>query len=292
MSATDTATAPTHLVDLPDGRVLALDEHGDPGGPPVVLLPSAPGSRRFDPDPAATAASGCRLLVVDRPGYGRSSPPAPGVAPTVADLADDVVAALRALGTGPAGVVGWSAGGRVALALAARHPALVRAVALVGTPAPHDEVPWLTAERAATLGDLRADPVAGLAFLAEVFGVGPEGDERATDALAVCSADADLLAADPALTARLEAMLEEAARQGGTGSAVDVVAGEGQPYGYDPATVIAPLTVFCGTADPLAGPAAGRWFAATVGHGEVVEVAGTGHLLVVPEWPRILAAVA
>lgn len=108
-----------HRTVLPDGRTLALAGYGDPAGPPVALLPCAPGSRLLDPDPAATAAAGVRLLGVDRPGYGASDPLPPGAVPTAGGLADDV-AARTALGAGPGGVIGWSGGARVALAPAAR----------------------------------------------------------------------------------------------------------------------------------------------------------------------------
>lgn len=132
-----------HRLTLPDGRTLALDDYGTADGPVVLFLTAAPGSRRLDPDPAATAAAGVRLLVVDRPGYGDSTPLPAGPVPTVGGLADDVAAALDALGVERAGVVGWSAGGRIALALAARRPDLVRSLAVTGTPAPDEEVPWV-----------------------------------------------------------------------------------------------------------------------------------------------------
>src|SRR6476469_8188517 len=100
-----------HRVTLPDGRTLALAEYGRPDGPVVVFLPCAPGSRRLDPDPAATAGAGVRLIVVDRPGYGESTPLADGVASTLADRGDDVAAALSALEVAEASIVGWSNGG-------------------------------------------------------------------------------------------------------------------------------------------------------------------------------------
>jgi pimeloyl-ACP methyl ester carboxylesterase len=87
-----------------------------------------------------------RLLVVDRPGYGESTPLPAGTVPTMAGLADDVAAALGSLVVDAVGVVGWSAGGRFALALAATRPDLVRAVAPAATPAPDDEVPWIPDE--------------------------------------------------------------------------------------------------------------------------------------------------
>src|SRR4051794_15879907 len=100
-----------HTVTLDDGRTVAVDEHGNPDGPVVTLLHCCPGSRLLDPDPAATAAAGVRLLTIDRAGFGASSPVPAGTLPTFADRADDVAAALAALGVTETAVVGWSYGG-------------------------------------------------------------------------------------------------------------------------------------------------------------------------------------
>ncbi|QKW40650.1 alpha/beta hydrolase [Actinomadura sp. NAK00032] len=74
------------------------------------------------------ADAGYTILAVSRPGYGRT-PLATGTSP---DGFADVVAGLCAeLGLGPlAAVVGQSAGGPTAVALAARHPELVERLIL------------------------------------------------------------------------------------------------------------------------------------------------------------------
>lgn len=68
------------------------------------------------------------------------------------------------------GAVGWSAGGRIALALAARHPDLVRSAALAGTPAPDEEVPWVPDEYRAALDAL---PLAAWANVLAAVAVAP-----------------------------------------------------------------------------------------------------------------------
>src|SRR5690349_4801923 len=132
----------------------------------VVFCHCAPGAGMFDPDPELTHGSKVTLLSVDRPGYGRSDAIAPGDWATVASAADDIAAVLDAVGTGRVGVVGWSAGGRVALALAARHPGLVDRVVVAATPAPDEEVPWVDPEQRVELDRLAsvgaADAVAEL----------------------------------------------------------------------------------------------------------------------------------
>src|SRR5919108_3006765 len=121
----------------------------------VVFCHSAPGAGSFDPDPARTKASKTTLLSVDRPGYGRSDPVSSGCWSTVASAADDIAAVLDNLGAVQVGVAGWSAGGRVALALAARPPDLVDRVVVAATPAPDEEVPWVDPEQRVQLEQLR-----------------------------------------------------------------------------------------------------------------------------------------
>src|SRR5919197_6773466 len=77
----------------------------------VVLCHSAPGAGIFDPDPSETRARNVRLISVDRPGYGGSSPVARGKWATVASAADDLATVLDSLCVEKVGVVGWSAGG-------------------------------------------------------------------------------------------------------------------------------------------------------------------------------------
>src|SRR4029453_1404569 len=99
-----------HRIELKDGRTLAVGETGDPGsGRVIVFCHPAPGSRVLDPDPAATAAAGVRLITVDRPGSGESSPLAAGTVPAIPTFAGDIVAALDHLGVDEVWAAGWCA---------------------------------------------------------------------------------------------------------------------------------------------------------------------------------------
>src|SRR5262245_23933202 len=117
MTTPDTTTTPTRdeTLRLPDGRRLAWAEWGRPDGPPVLLLHSSPGSRLLDPDPAATAAAGVRLLTVDRPGFGGSEP---NPDPTFAGFAADLATLAAELDLRDLALMGWSGGGQYALAAA------------------------------------------------------------------------------------------------------------------------------------------------------------------------------
>lgn len=79
------------------------------------------------------AHHGMNVLALDLPGHHRSTG-----APlkTIGDMADRVVAVLDAAGVGNAAWVGHSMGSLIALDAAARHPARVSRIALVGTAYP------------------------------------------------------------------------------------------------------------------------------------------------------------
>lgn len=282
-----------HRIALPDGRTLAVRETGDPGGRPVVMLHPAPGSRLFDPGPAATAEARVRLIGVDRAGYGASSPLPEGTAPAIAGHADDTAAALAALGVDDVAAVGWSAGGRVALALAARHPRLVRSVAIVATPAPHEDVPWIPDEHLGMLDRLRDDPGRATSALTAVFAEMAEAPPAAAVGMVSAGpADEATLAADADGRVRLEAMVAESLAQGAVGMAADIVSYTVVPWGVDPAAVGARTTAFYGEADVMVPPAHGAWYAARVPGSELRSVPGAGHLVALTAWADILRAVA
>jgi pimeloyl-ACP methyl ester carboxylesterase len=113
-----------------DGRQLAYLEVGDPGGPLVFHNHGGPSSRleaRLFADTAAK--NGLRLLCVDRPGYGKSSPQQ---TLSYASWADDLTAITDVLGYDEFGVTGWSGGGPSALAAAAYiDPARLRHVTCI-----------------------------------------------------------------------------------------------------------------------------------------------------------------
>lgn len=112
------------------GRGLPSASFG--AGPPMVVLPgltarhTTPGAFEVRSLPGGRAlGEHHRVHVLQR---------RPGLAPgtTMADLADDVAAAVRDdLGGGPVPVLGVSTGGSVALQLAADHPELVSRLVLV-----------------------------------------------------------------------------------------------------------------------------------------------------------------
>lgn len=105
------------ILETHDGRRLAYLEVGDPQGPLILHNHGGPSSRleaHFFADAAST--HGLRLLCVDRPGIGQSTPQA---ARSYSGWADDMTAIADSLGYRQFGVSGWSEGGPWALAAAA-----------------------------------------------------------------------------------------------------------------------------------------------------------------------------
>ena len=120
------------LVPSPVGRV-HLAELGT--GPLVLLVHGFPESwyswRRQLP---ALAAAGYRAAAIDVRGYGRSSKPSAISSYRMLDLVADNAAVVRALGGGPAVIIGHDWGAAIAANSALLRPELFRAVALLSVP--------------------------------------------------------------------------------------------------------------------------------------------------------------
>lgn len=294
---------------LASGRKVGVTTFGDPDASRlVVFCHSAPGSSIFDPDPHITSSRSVRVVALDRPGYGSSDPLPAGEWPSVARYADDIAEYLRVLRRdegaigirpGPVGVAGWSAGGRVALGVAARHPELVDRVAIVATPAPNELVPWIPPELQATsdeLGKKSAD--AAIEQLTEMLDtqLGPVLNAPADgavplDAVGASDADDDVLEL-PGARDRLERMLRNALAQGPRGLAADILSYTARPWGFDVAEVKAKTLIVNGQADALAGNAHATWYQGALPDARVEMFPNRGHLVIIPAWERVLSHLA
>lgn len=287
------------LIRLRDGRSLGMTGLGDPAVDRLVLFcHPAPGAGGFDPDPAVTSAWGVHVVSVDRPGYGSSTPLGDEVRPTITGRADDlaeylttVIQEARETGRTPldrVGIVGWSAGGRIALAIAARHPGLVDRVVVVATPAPDRKVRWVPEALARTNAELRTMPL-------------PEAKERlrgmlehqlpdgipGVELLASGAADVEVLER-PGLRGRVERMLQQAYAQGTTGLADDILSYADDDWGFDLDAVQASVLLVYGADDPVAPSAHGRWYRRHLRHARLAVVPRAGHLVIAPAWDRVL----
>lgn len=107
-------------IRLASGRTVGFADHGRPGDTAVIWCHGGPGSRL---EPAYVApvavAAGLRLVGIDRPGYGLSTPE-PGR--TVGGWVPEALAVADHLGIDRFVTVGISTGGAFALAVAALAP--------------------------------------------------------------------------------------------------------------------------------------------------------------------------
>ena len=117
------------------GRRLGFAEFGSPRGSAMIWMHGTPGARRQIPLEARAFADreGVRIIGVDRPGIGSSTP---HVYASVRDWTEDLVLLADTLGIGSMRMIGLSGGGPYALAAGAVLPDRVTAVAVIGGVAP------------------------------------------------------------------------------------------------------------------------------------------------------------
>jgi pimeloyl-ACP methyl ester carboxylesterase len=256
-----------HTVRTPDGRTLAVEEAGDPGGRPVLVHGGTPNSRHlYAPNVADAAARGLRLIGYDRPGYGGSTP-RPGR--TIADCAADVRAICAELGIGRLAMWGGSGGGPHVLACAALLPDLVAAAASLASMAPMnaegldffdgmgetnaDDFRLLATDKAAARARLDADREASL--------VTPFSELTEVLESLLSPADAAVLKDD--LAEYLDYVNREALAPGSQGWWDDGVA-HAEPWGFELSDITVPVLVMHGRQDQFVPFGHGQWLAAHI----------------------------
>jgi pimeloyl-ACP methyl ester carboxylesterase len=265
-----------HAFATADGRQVGVTAAGDPISRRLLILcPPTPGAGMFDPDPLATAASGVRLVSLDRPGNGSSDPLPADTAPTIERCADDIAEYLRYSEKladrlshtefGSIAAVGWGTGGLVALSLAARNPSLVDHVVAVATPAPRALRRDIRSRRRHLL---RGGPMLPSVLLATA------PDDPAYDR--------------PGAANRIERMLAEAYEQGEAGVWSDLRMLDDRRWARELRRVRATVTFVRGGADLAVGPADVRWYRRRMHHARAVAVRDAGPLVIVTAWKRIL----
>lgn len=121
---------PTRTLSIatPAGAFRVLDLGAD--GPPVLFLHGLTGvAEVWRPTVAALRGQRIHAYAMDQRGHGHSPKPTSGYA--VGNYVADAAAIIEGLGLAPVHLVGHSMGARVAMVLAARHPWLLRSVAVV-----------------------------------------------------------------------------------------------------------------------------------------------------------------
>jgi pimeloyl-ACP methyl ester carboxylesterase len=242
---------------------LSVDDVGDPNGAPVVYLHGGGDSRLSrHPDDSVAAQLGVRLLAVDR-----SGPPVRRR--TLAAWAREFAATLD---VERFGVVGWSAGGPHALALAAAAPERVTRVVLVGAMPPPDGTAVLP-------DDVR-----------RVMRVARVAPRVATRGLERWGRQPPPATGDPASDEAYARGRTESFRHGGMWLAREL-AYLGRPWRFDLADVRAPVTLWWGDDDRVCPPSIAHVYAERLPQAELRIVPGT-HQLLFQRWRDILADAA
>lgn len=263
---------------LADGRLVSFVESGPEGGTPVFYLHGLPGSSLEPVAPTRDdEAPSLRLIAVDRPGFGASTP---CTHYRLVDHAADIAAVADHLGIGRFSLAGLSMGGLYALASAAELGVRVCRVVIAGTPATallddplqdvggtpaafwqmgRDDAPRLRAELAPVVGDtdmLLALMLAGL---------------PATDQGLLTSRD---------IAPHYRRNIGMAIAQGGDTAATTIARELGcilPPWSMRLSDITAPVTIFHGLRDTFVGPVHGRALEAGIPGARLVLCDQDGH---------------
>ena len=289
---------PTTLLTLPDGRTLAADDVGAPGGRPVVYVHGTPDSRRArHPDDDLARRLGVRLVAVDRPGFGHSSPDPDG---TAASFGADVGRLADHLGLDQFAVLAWSAGAVPALGIGARCASRVSTVGIAAglVPGPAYEEPAVLA--AAHFGQrLLAEMATEMgveetaAELAPFLVPDPPTLELAREQLRAGDDSvrlAELESVPGALDAMAAGMID--AVRGGLGGLRRDLELQMLPPDVELGSLLVPVRLWYGELDLTAPPAYGRWYVGHLRDATLEVLAGAGHCFPLPRWADLLTALS
>jgi pimeloyl-ACP methyl ester carboxylesterase len=271
----------TELVGIGSDRVLEVLRGGSPSGPVVIAHHGTPSLATFWADWSDDlAAAGLGLVAYSRPGYGGSTRVPDRC---VADAAADSRALLDALGIEHCVALGYSGGGPHALALGARLADRCRGVVVVAGVAPFDS-PGL-------------DFMAGMGQenVAE-FSAAVAGEDQIHDWMRN-EGEPVLMASGAELAAALGDLLDDSDREvlaagwaddlaeewhrvaaAGTDGWADDDLAFTRPWGFTPAEVALPVTIWHAGLDRMAPVSHSRWLAGAIPGAVYNEVAGLGHL--------------
>jgi pimeloyl-ACP methyl ester carboxylesterase len=269
-----TAQMREELIPTADGRELMVLEVGDPSGYLVLHHHGTPSCRLEVVDHSDDfAARGLRIIAVDRPGYGQSTPHR-GAA--VGDWAADAAAVVDHLGVDHFGVSGYSAGGPFATSVAAAMPSRVDRLALFAV------------EHPSVLGPHPADAI----YIEAAPRLDPQQFEDFFDKVPVDDIPEVELAAvtDSADAESLLNVFVEALAQGNIGPASyywSVV----RPWGFDLTDIVTNTTLWHGELDTIVPPISSTRYAEQLQTAVVTLLPGESHLTIWRRAPDLFAEV-
>ena len=271
---------------MPDGRVVAVYEAGDPDGRVVFALHGTPGCGRLRPEVGENAGElGLRLLAHDRPGYGGSTRQ-PGR--NVASVAADVAALADHFGAERFAVWGASGGGPHSLACAALMPDRVVAAAAIASSAPYgaeglDYFEGMGELNASEVEIMAEGPERHMAFLREQLDEMLSGTPEALrEGLSTLLAPVDRAALTDDLARYLFEVFRIAVAPGVEGWHDESVA-DLSDWGFSLDDIRVPVAIWHGEQDRFVPIGHGRWLAEHVPGAEFHDEPELGHVSLIEQ---------
>lgn len=282
------ASSGTQRLALRDGRHLCYAEYGAPRGLPVIFMHGLFGSRyQRHPNDAIARNLGVRLIVPERPGFGKSDFLSER---RLADWPTDVAQLVAALRLDTYAIAGISGGGPYALACAAAlKPAAVAVISGIGRIEKFNdgrEVAWqqrLLFTLARTSGALARLPIGLMAL-------GLRHDPQRFFAVlesTVSAQDRNILQR-PEVRALLLKDMRTAMAQGARGLAHEVRI-LSRPWDISLARIQCPVDVWHGTHDPWVPQRMAVALVQELPQAQLHWLKDAGHFLALDYWERILA---
>jgi pimeloyl-ACP methyl ester carboxylesterase len=255
-------TSKALTVRLSDDRLLEAEEEGDPSGLLLVFHNGSPSAAvPFSPFDRAAIERGIRWVAYSRPGFGESTRH-PGR--TVADCAGDVAALADHLGADRFVTLGWSGGGPHALACAALMRDRILAAATIAGVAPYDAegLDWtagMGADNQIEYPLAARDPDALLEWMTpQVEAMANIAPHEIVDALRSLVSNVDEASISEEFGDFLAKSFRRAFANGPWGWYDDDLAFVA-PWGFDLASIRAPVSIWQGRHDLMVPFAHGEW---------------------------------
>jgi pimeloyl-ACP methyl ester carboxylesterase len=265
-------------IRLADGRYLSFQEIGVSGGAAVIYFHGSPSSGsewRLFGTSGDIAESGLRIIAVDRPGSAGSSFQANRC---ILDWTADVTEIASHLRLDSFAVLGYSGGGPYALACALELSQRLTAVVTVSGTAPFD-VPGVTdginsnSWRFMQLAHTRPMVSRAISWIMGLTGRIAPGAMAAMAIRSLPEPDAAALR-DPQLAAAFARLVSETTPRGAQQDTELMVS----QWGFHPAAITIPVTMWHGTEDCNAPPAMARWLAERMPNSDLRWLESEGHV--------------
>lgn len=275
------------FIKLSDGRQLAFEQFGDRNGIPVIFQHGLGDSRLArHPDEKLTIEAGIRLITVDRPGYGESSPN-PGR--NYLNWVQDIEHLANELNIHRFGILGHSAGAPYALAIAFKLSDRVSKVVLA-SPLGQLNVPGVSKMIHKNFRVLLKfywfKPLIRFVSNSEAKRANSDIAKYTEDQLKESPNSDKILFSDHALLKMFEDGMKEAFRQGGKGWQEDIFACIN--WGFNPEKIKISVKIYHGSSDEILFHEMGRRLATQIPNSDFQLYDGEGHYCLYKHWAEIL----